>query len=281
MTQNKIYGMYHWSMMQALYLAPYHPLHLPTPTWDPTHLHPNLIQMPFYPPLTPTRATPWIQPYSVPQPHSPLLEPLPPLLPSLPQSPPHLPNPAAQNNIFQQELATSVAYNRETRPIHAWLNGIRVFVQKEEYERKIHIRCPPNLIKASLRLRPTTYLEVGKYAILLLPTLRLCPRENTTTQGNTQSSQLLTPNNNNMNLIIWNCRWAQSVDFRRNFRSLLDYHHPSLVVLLETHYADHQHMKEEFSFTGMAEVAVIGQSGGIVILWNCNELTVGPVATTQ
>lgn len=40
-------------------------------------------------------------------------------------------------------------------------------------------------------------------------------------------------------------------------------------------------MKEGFNFTGMAEVAAIGQSGGIVILWHSDVLIVEPVATTQ
>lgn len=84
-----------------------------------------------------------------------------------------------------------------------------------------------------------------------------------------------------MNFIIWNCRGAQSPKFRCNFRSLLDYHRLSLVALLETHHAKHQNLKEDFNFTGIANVPAIGQSEGIAIVWHCDALTVEPLATAQ
>ncbi|XP_075108967.1 uncharacterized protein LOC142180792 [Nicotiana tabacum] len=78
-----------------------------------------------------------------------------------------------------------------------------------------------------------------------------------------------------MNFIIWNCGGAQSDDFRRNFRSLLDYNRPSLVVLLETHCQSYQTVKEDFNFNGLIEVSAIGQSGGLLFygfqmrfMWN-------------
>ncbi|XP_070017163.1 uncharacterized protein [Nicotiana sylvestris] len=74
---------------------------------------------------------------------------------------------------------------------------------------------------------------------------------------------------------------AQSNDFRRNFRSLLDYNRPSLVVLLETHCQSHQTVKEDFNFIGLIEVAATGQSGGIAISWLSDVLYVKPVATTS
>nr|XP_009608634.1 uncharacterized protein LOC104102589 isoform X2 [Nicotiana tomentosiformis]XP_016484051.1 PREDICTED: uncharacterized protein LOC107804638 isoform X2 [Nicotiana tabacum] len=171
-----------------------------------------------------------------------------------------------------------MTYNRETRPVLAWLDGIKVFVQKEEYARKIHLNCPPNLLRCSLRIRPTTNPEVGKYAILLIPTLHLRPGEHNNTQEDMQGSQLPNQSNNYMNFIIWNCRGAQSPEFRRNFHSPLDYHPPSLVALLETHRVEHQTLKEDFHFTGMAEVAAVGQSGGIAILWHCKIQVVAPTA---
>lgn len=50
---------------------------------------------------------------------------------------------------------------------------------------------------------------------------------------------------------------------------------------LKTHYLNHQSLKEEFYFTGMVEVSAVGQSGGITILWNTEEVTLDPIATIQ
>nr|XP_009775748.1 PREDICTED: uncharacterized protein LOC104225604 [Nicotiana sylvestris] len=109
----------------------------------------------------------------------------------------------------------------------------------------------------------------------------LRPGESTIIVRNQQSSPLLTPNDTYMNFIIWNCRGVRSADFRRNFRSLLDYNHPSLVVILKTHCRDHQHLKEEFNFNGLLEEPAIGQLGGIAILWATDALTVDYVASTR
>lgn len=53
------------------------------------------------------------------------------------------------------------------------------------------------------------------------------------------ANSLATPHTNSMNFIIWNCRGAQSDEFRQNFRSVLDYYKPPLVVLLEMHLQDY------------------------------------------
>ncbi|XP_019223733.1 PREDICTED: uncharacterized protein LOC109205474 isoform X1 [Nicotiana attenuata] len=215
---------------------------------------------------------------------SPNILPMEPITPPTPtpsptHSPPHPPSPVEQDTNFQAELEAAVVYNRETRPLHAYLDGIKVFVQKE-YERKIFLRCPPNLLTTSFRLRPTINSDVGKYAMLLLPTF-LFRAGQSSSQRNPRSSQRFEPILNHMNFIIWNCRGAQSDDFRRNFRSLLDYNRPSLVVLLETHCQNHQTVKEDFNFTSLIEVAANVQSGGIAILWLSDVLHVEPVATTS
>ncbi|XP_019240290.1 PREDICTED: uncharacterized threonine-rich GPI-anchored glycoprotein PJ4664.02-like, partial [Nicotiana attenuata] len=172
------------------------------------------------------------------------------------QLPPRSPNQAEHDQNLQEELDAAIVYSRETRPIHALLNGIKVFVQKEEYERKIYIRCPPNLLSTSFRLRPTTNPAVGKYAMLLMPTFILRPGE-TSDQTSHRDSQ-----------------GVHSDEFRRNFRSLLDYNTPSLAVLLETHSHSNQAIKDDFNFTGLIEVPAIGQSGEIAILWLADVLHV-------
>lgn len=106
-----------------------------------------------------------------------------------------------------------------------------------------------------IKLRPTINPDVGKFALVLIPTLYPLPQamvENG--QGISQGPETHTnpPNNHNMNFVILNCRGARSPDFQRNFRSLLDYHHPSLVVLLETHLDNHLPLRDDFSFTNMS-----------------------------
>lgn len=84
-----------------------------------------------------------------------------------------------------------------------------------------------------------------------------------------------------MHYIIWNCRGSQSPDFRRNFRYLLDYHHPALVVLIERHISYHTAVMDDFQFTNMAQVPAEGSSGGIVVFWSRHLLTVEEVAMTH
>lgn len=197
--------------------------------------------MPFYP--HPTLNTPWIQPYWDSQPHIPLLGQETPPYPTLPPPPPSLHHHnqielEEQDVNFQAELDASIIYNRETRPIHACLDGIKVFVMKEGFERKIFIRCRQNLIETSFHLRPTNPLA-GKYTMLFLPTLRIRPVESSINQNALQLSH--------MNFIIWNCKGSQSVEFHRNFRSLLNYNRPTLVVILETHCQSHQLLKDDSS----------------------------------
>lgn len=78
-----------------------------------------------------------------------------------------------------------------------------------------------------------------------------------------------------------NCRSAQSLEFRRNIRSLLDYHRLYLVALLETHITDHHVLREDFQFSDMTQVSAEGQSGGIVPLLHREALTVDILATTR
>ncbi|KAH0635688.1 hypothetical protein KY289_035603 [Solanum tuberosum] len=70
-------------------------------------------------------------------------------------------------------------------------------------------------------------------------------------------------------------------DFRRNFRSLLDCHKPPLVALLETKMQNHQVLLDDFPFNKMIEVPVVGNSGGIVILWDDNLVELDEIAITE
>lgn len=84
-----------------------------------------------------------------------------------------------------------------------------------------------------------------------------------------------------MNLIICNCKGANGLDYRRHFRSLLDWHKPPLVALLETKMHNHQSLLEDFPFTRMIEVPLIGNSGGIVVLLDDIILDLDKITTTS
>lgn len=69
--------------------------------------------------------------------------------------------------------------------------------------------------------------------------------------------------------------------FRRNFRSLIDWLRPSLVALLETKMQDYQVLVDDLPFTKMIQVPVVGNSGGLLILWDDSILKLDDIATTS
>ncbi|KAM3266562.1 hypothetical protein P3L10_003556 [Capsicum annuum] len=84
-----------------------------------------------------------------------------------------------------------------------------------------------------------------------------------------------------INIILWNCRGGNNPEFKRNFRSLVDWHKPPLVALLETKMQDYQALLDEFPFTRMIDVPAIGKSGGLAILWDDALLELDQICTTD
>lgn len=60
---------------------------------------------------------------------------------------------------------------RETRTEFLWLKGIYLDNLKEPYEKKFILKCAPELVTCSLNFRLMTNHEVGKYAMVIVPTL--------------------------------------------------------------------------------------------------------------
>lgn len=112
-------------------------------------------------------------------------------------------------------------------------------------------------------------LEAGKFAVVITPTLREVRQiTNQEIPPTVEWESAPHQRTKSMNCVIWNCRGAQSSEFIRNFRSLLNYYQPPLVVLLETHLMDHNLIKEDFIFTNLSQAPATGQAWGIVVLWN-------------
>ncbi|KAK6796875.1 hypothetical protein RDI58_004576 [Solanum bulbocastanum] len=74
--------------------------------------------------------------------------------------------------------------------------------------------------------------------------------------------------NRSMDIIIWNCGGSNENDFRRNFRSLIDWHKPPLVALVETKMQDDQPLLDNFPYTNMIQVLSIESFGWLAILWD-------------
>ncbi|KAG5621920.1 hypothetical protein H5410_007138 [Solanum commersonii] len=188
--------------------------------------------------------------------------------------------PLNQMNVGNQEEVDDVLeLLRETRTKIVVLREIKIMVYKEKSEKKLISICHPRLLKSSLDIRPPTNPRLGNYILVMNPTLRETNRQ----AGARRNLPLMVPPHmiGSMNLIIWNCGGGNGPEFRRNFRSLLDWHKPPLVALLETKMQNHISLLEEFPFTRMIEVPTIGNSGGIVVLWDDAILELDEITTTN
>lgn len=84
-----------------------------------------------------------------------------------------------------------------------------------------------------------------------------------------------------MKFILWNCREATNPTFKRNIKAILAWNTPSVLALTETRLHEHQPLMEELGFTGLYQVRAHGVSGGIVLMWKTDELTVDLVVETD
>jgi hypothetical protein len=73
-----------------------------------------------------------------------------------------------------------------------------------------------------------------------------------------------------MKILLWNCRGAGNPNFRRNFATLMRYHHPAIVVLVETCISGQcaASVSMALGFDRVIRSDVMGFSGGIWLLWN-------------
>ncbi|KAH0725209.1 hypothetical protein KY284_001074 [Solanum tuberosum] len=67
---------------------------------------------------------------------------------------------------------------------------------------------------------------------------------------------------------IKNCRGGNEPEFRRNFRSLMDWNKPPRISLIETKMENHQELVDDFPFNRMIQVLAVRNSGGMVVLWD-------------
>ncbi|KAF3623618.1 hypothetical protein FXO38_30663 [Capsicum annuum] len=164
-----------------------------------------------------------------------------------------------------REIEEALEVMRETRTEISILKDIKVIVFNEKFAKNFILICSHNLVKISLDIRHSFNPEIGNY-VLVMNTTMLNP--NILLKNSPEEVCLVKPPrlNKSMNLIIWNCREPNNPEFRRNFRSLVDWHKPPRVALLETKMQDHLVLLNDFSFNRVIEVPTIGNAGGLEVL---------------
>ncbi|KAF3650570.1 hypothetical protein FXO38_17095 [Capsicum annuum] len=207
------YGRFHWFV---------HPQPIPNPfealTSNVDLLNLNSLMMSglsFYPqPALEEEVIPWIQKYvtiAVVEPPQPTVE-----QQFLAQDPIFVPTDLVDD---MQEAGTMTSTH---------LGQVRVLLLKENHARKINVNCPQNMFKCSIYVRPTMNPIVGKYVVIMSPSLRERDQDSEFACRANAQYRLYKP----MNFIIWNCRGSISRDFRAAFKELISNHKPTLVVLL-------------------------------------------------
>ncbi|KAH0686986.1 hypothetical protein KY284_017539 [Solanum tuberosum] len=156
----------------------------------------------------------------------------------------------------------SMKLQQGIRPKMYLLNSMKSFIVEEEYI----LMCPVRLSKCTMDIRVITNPNSKKFAVFLVPTL--LPIQ--TNEDDEESPK--------MSLMIWNCRGSEQSDFRTSYRSMLNYHHPTMVLLLETHMTHHQHLADDFSFTDIANVPAIGGCGGMALVWKKDSVVIDGLA---
>lgn len=135
--------------------------------------------LPFYPPYHMGQVYAlWFQQLDSFNPLSPYSSPLSPLESlTLPNSPVQSPPPSLQelDRDTREELIAILAEMRETRTKFWWLKGIQFYNLKEQFEKKFILKCPPEMVTCLLNFRQTTNPEVGKYSMVIIPTLLQLP----------------------------------------------------------------------------------------------------------
>ncbi len=77
-------------------------------------------------------------------------------------------------------------------------------------------------------------------------------------------------NSLSMKILLWNYRGVGNPNFQRNFAALMRYHHPAIVVLVETRISGQRAatFNTALGFDRVIRSDAVGFSGGIWLLWD-------------
>ena len=86
-----------------------------------------------------------------------------------------------------------------------------------------------------------------------------------------------------MNILLWNCRGALNLDFKRRVFEMAVNHRPSIMVITETRVGGSRVEKiiDGLPFYGFITTNTIGYAGGLWILWRSEEAEVKLLTTTE
>ena len=86
-----------------------------------------------------------------------------------------------------------------------------------------------------------------------------------------------------MNILLWNCRGALNLDFKRRVFEMAVNHRPSIMVITETRVGGSKVEKiiDGLPFYGFITTNTIGYAGGLWILWRSEEAEVKLLTTTE
>uniref|UniRef100_A0A2N9J135 Reverse transcriptase domain-containing protein n=1 Tax=Fagus sylvatica TaxID=28930 RepID=A0A2N9J135_FAGSY len=85
-----------------------------------------------------------------------------------------------------------------------------------------------------------------------------------------------------MNIILWNCKGALKLNFRRSFSKLVNCHFITLKIVTETRVGgDRAKITDSLPFDGAIHADTIGYAGGIWLLWNTDVVDVSVLVATE
>ncbi|KAH7851794.1 hypothetical protein Vadar_016562 [Vaccinium darrowii] len=84
-------------------------------------------------------------------------------------------------------------------------------------------------------------------------------------------------------ILMWNCRGASNLHFRRNFAELVHDHKPLMVILTENHIGGSraETICKSLGFPNFCIVDLVGFAGGIWLLWNEDNISCEVLHTTE
>ena len=108
----------------------------------------------------------------------------------------------------------------------------------------------------------------------------------TSTRRKGSSGQFLptsTTSPSSMRILVWNCRGAGNLNYRRNFADLMCSHRPSIAVLVKTRISRQQaeDISSMLGFNSVCQSKAVDFRGGIWLLWNSGEVSLDVLMVTD
>ena len=86
-----------------------------------------------------------------------------------------------------------------------------------------------------------------------------------------------------MNILMWNCRGALNVDFKRRIFEMVVNHHPAIMVITKTRVSGKRakRIAKGLPFDGFYATDTIGYAGGLWLFWNKDKAEVFILSATK